>query len=575
MKVEACLATECDLLVLGSGAGGLAAAVTAAHQGLRVILAEKAPVVGGTTALSGGWIYAPRNPLAKRAGINEDIDLPRRYLEGVLGEHFDRERVEAFLVNAPLMVEFFETQTALRFEAGNAIPDTYGDIDGAGTGGRSVIAAPYDGHKLGDLIKILRHPLPETSFMGMTIQSGDDLRAFMTMTRSLPALLHVTKRFCSHLIDLVIHRRGMQLRNGLALVAQLLRSAADLGVDIKVNAAAEELLIEHGRVTGAVIATPEGRIRIKAARGVVLATGGFSQQPELRQRLFPGGREHLALAVPEATGDGLTMASAAGAQLDTSVASPAALCPVSHVNWPDGRSGTFPHIIDRGKPGIIGVLRHGRRFCNEGMGYHDYVTALMEATADDEVAESWLICDHRFQRTYGLGISRPFPVPVGKWARTGYLIKGRTIEELALKCGIDVAGLRETIENWNHDAIKGDDTQFHRGSTPYQRLQGDRDVHPNPCMAPIRKGPFYAVRVVPGSFGCFAGLPTNASAQVLGSDGEPIAGLYAAGTDASSVMGGFYPAGGINIGPALTFGFIAGNTAAQLHETIPGIQKAG
>lgn len=570
MSVESCPVAECDLLVLGSGAGGLAASVTGAHHGLRVILAEKAPVVGGTTAWSGGWIYAPRNHLAKRAGINEDIDSPRRYLRGVLKERFDADRVEAFLVNAPLMVEFFEKQTGLSFEAGNGIPDTYGDIDGAGTGGRLVIAAPYDGRKLAGLIKILRRPLPETTFMGMTIQSGDDLRAFMTTTRSLPSLLHVTKRFCRHLVDMVIHGRGMQLRNGLALVAQLLRSASDLGVDIKVNAAAERLLIENGRVTGAIISTPEGRIKVMASRGVVLATGGFSQQQEIRQRLFPGGGEHLALAVPEATGDGLRMASAAGAKMDESVASVASLCPASQVHWPDGRNGSFPHIIDRGKPGIIGVLRNGRRFCNEGMGYHDYVTALMAATADGEAAESWLICDHRFQRTYGLGISRPFPVPVGKWKRMGYLITGATIEDLALKCGIDVAGLRETIENWNQDAIKGEDTQFHRGSTPYQRLQGDRDVRPNPCMAPIRKGPFYAVRVVPGSFGCFAGLPTNASAQVLGSDGKPIAGLYAAGTDASSVMGGFYPAGGINIGPALTFGFIAGNSAALQNDSHSG-----
>src|SRR6516164_1519580 len=226
---------ECDLLVIGSGAAGLSAAVMAAAHGLRVVVAEKEPVFGGTTAWSGGWMWTPRNPVAQRVGIVEDIELPRTYLRHVLGAHFNEARVDAFLEAAPRMVAFFEEKTALRFEGGLKIPDTYGNVPGAGTGGRSVIAAPYDARQLGDLVHRLRTPLRETTFMGMTIQAGHDLGAFMNVTRSPGAAVHVARRFGRHLIDLAMHGRGMQLRNGLALIGRLLRSAADLGVDLRTS----------------------------------------------------------------------------------------------------------------------------------------------------------------------------------------------------------------------------------------------------------------------------------------------------------------------------------------------------
>ena len=198
------------MLVVGSGAGGLSAAVTAAFHGLKVIVAEKEPVFGGTTAWSGGWMWTPRNELARSAGIVEDAELPRTYLRNVLGNNFNEAKVNAFLEAAPRMVAFFAQNTALQFEDGNRICDTYGNVPGAGTGGRSVIAAPFDARRLGDLVRQLRHPLRETTFMGMTIQAGPDLAAFMNVTRSPRAFAHVAHRFGRHLIDLARHRRGMQ-----------------------------------------------------------------------------------------------------------------------------------------------------------------------------------------------------------------------------------------------------------------------------------------------------------------------------------------------------------------------------
>ena len=552
----------CDLLVIGSGAAGLSAAVTAAHSGLDVIVLEKAPVIGGTTAWSGGWIWVPRNPLAMRAGIVEDIDAPRTYLAHVLGNHYDAPRIDAFLTHAPEMVSFFESRTALQFESGNQIPDTYGNVPGAGLGGRSVIAAPYDGRALGADIARLRLPLPETSFMGMTIQAGADLRAFMTMTRSPASFAHVARRFGRHLLDLALHRRGMQLRNGNALIARLMRSAIDAGVTLKTSITVTSLSTTEGRVTGADARTSEESFTVRALKGVVLATGGAPHDLSRLSQRAHGQDAPRPLATPFSDGGGADLAEAVGAVFDSSVASAFAYCPVSEVRGPEGTPSLFPHIIERGKPGIIGVLRNGQRFCNEGNGYHDYVTALLKATPEGEVAESWLICTTAFQRKYGLGQSRPRPLPLGPFVRSGYLKKGKSLADLARACGIDQKGLERTLTEFNAHARKGDDPEFGRGSTPYNRLQGDAEQTPNPCVAPIEKGPFLAVRVVPGAFGTFAGLKTNENAQVVGADGFIIEGLFAAGADMASVFGGHYPAGGINLGPAMTFGYIAGKHAA-------------
>jgi glycine/D-amino acid oxidase-like deaminating enzyme len=238
---------ECDLLVVGSGAAGLSTAVTAAAHGLKVVVAEKEATFGGTTAWAGGWMWVPRNPLARRAGIDEDIEQPRAYLRNVLGRHFDEAKVDAFLEAAPQMVAFFEQNTTVRFEDGNKIPDTYGNVSGAAPGAHQVIAAPYDARELGDLIKKLRRPLPETTFHGLTIQAGPDLKAFMNVTRSPRAFAYVAYRVSRHVIDLALHGRAMQLRNGLALVARLLRSAADRGVELRSSSPVVRLLQADGR----------------------------------------------------------------------------------------------------------------------------------------------------------------------------------------------------------------------------------------------------------------------------------------------------------------------------------------
>lgn len=557
---------QCDLLVVGSGASGLAAAVTAAWHGLKVVVVEKDDVLGGASAWSGGWMWVPGNPLAKRAGINEDPQQPRTYLKSQLGNRYNPERVDAFLDNCPHMVAFFDQHTALKFVDGNSIPDMHGNIPGAATGGHQVIAAPYDGREVGTLMKRLRKTMRETAFMGMPIMAGLDLMAFLSVTRSFKSFWHVCKRFTRHLLDLAVHGRAMQLVNGVALIARLAKSAEKLGVTLMESAPATRLILENGAVRGAVVSTGNGEVEIRATRGVVLAAGGFPNDVNRRKELFPRtptGTEHLALPPTSCNGEGISLGESAGGCLEKDVASPAAWAPVSRVLHSDGSVGHFPHIIDRGKPGVIGVLSNGKRFVNEADGYYDYTSALVAAAPQGEEVASWLICDHGFQRRYGLGYSRPFPVPVGPHVRSGYLTRADSIAELAKACGISVEGLTHTVKVFNDNAHRGEDPEFGRGTTPFNRKQGDPMYPgPNPCVAPIENGPFYAVKVMPGSFGTFAGLKTNGNAQVLDSSNAPITGLYAVGTDMASVMGGYYPSGGINLGPALTFGYVAARHAA-------------
>jgi succinate dehydrogenase/fumarate reductase flavoprotein subunit len=558
---------DCDLLVLGSGAGALSAAVTAAHLGLKVIVAEKEPVFGGTTAWSGGWMWIPRNPLAVAAGIVEPIDAPRRYLQGLVGRHLDAQRAEAFLTYAPQMLQFHLDHSALRFVDGNAIPDFHGRAEAARTGGRSVCAAPFDGGRLGADLKRLRPPAPLLSFLGMSI--GGDLRHFLRAGRAWDSFLYAARRTGRHLLELALHGQGRLRMGGNALAAALLKSALDAGVSLRERHEALGLMTEAGRVVGARLGTPQGEVHLRARCGVVSACGGFPHDDARKAALFPHaphGHEHRCAAPPGNTGDGLRIAEAAGAQVATDLADAGAWCPVSVVPNAPGGFGNFPHLAERGKPGLIAVDRAGQRFVDEAGNYHSFMRALFTRCAQHfpgQPVEAWLVVDHRFLRRWGLGAVRPVPLPFGSHLRSGYLKRGATLAELAAACGIDPAGLQRTVSDFNLHAREGRDPAFDRGGIPYDRLQGDAEHDgPNPCIAPIERGPFYAVKVLPGSLGTFAGLAVNAQAQVLRADGSPIPGLYAAGNDMASVMGGHYPSGGITLGPAMTFGWLLAHHAA-------------
>jgi succinate dehydrogenase/fumarate reductase flavoprotein subunit len=548
----------CDVLVAGSGAGGMAAAVTARLAGLEVLVAEKEPWFGGTTALSGGWLWIPNHPMQKAIGVADSIEDASTYLLHEAGEKFDPERVNAFLTAGPKMVEFFTRETAVKFDASATFSDYHPDAPGGRPGGRSIVARAFDGRELGKMLKTLRPPLPELTVFGIMIGSGAELVHFMRWSKSFASAAFVARRLIGHGAAMLFHGRGVRLTNGNALAGRLLKSALDAGVQMRVSTAVKELVRENGRVTGAVLSTDRGEERISVRKGVVLACGGFPQDAERRARLF-AHREHFSPAPAGNTGDGLRLAQAAGGRLDESLPNAAAWVPVSRVPRGDGSFGLFPHFIDRAKPGVIAVTKKGVRFVNEGNSYHDFVQALLKAGE----THAWLVTDHRAIRAYGLGFVKPRPLPLAPHLKSGYLVSGASIAELADMAGIDRA-LIESVRRYNENAKAGSDPEFRKGENAYNRFYGDPDIKPNPCVAPLAQPPFYAVRVEIGDLGTYDGIATNGHAQVLDEHKRPIPGLYAAGNDALSIMGGNYPGPGITLGPAMTFGWIAGRHLAGL-----------
>jgi len=562
---------EVDVLVVGSGAGGLATAVAAAHRNLQVVVAEKEPVFGGTTARSGGWLWIPNNGPAKRAGIQDSVELATAYLRHEAGEHFDAARVAAFLDAGPKAVEFFENHTALTFDFGPTFADYHPTAPGGMDAGRSIVARPFDGRALGKEIKRLRPPLWEITMLGMMIGSGKELLHFFNITRSPLSAFFVVGLVVRFVRDVLLHGRAMRLMNGNALVARLAKSCFDQGVPIWTSSPVQQLVRNaQGVVTGAIVNRPDGPLHITARRGVVLAAGGFAQDPVRRKQLMPhapSGYEHVSPAPPGNTGDGLRLGEGVGATVQTTLPHAAAWVPISRPPRGDGTLGTFPHFVDRSKPGVIAITRSGRRFVNEAQSYHDFCQAMVKRCQEEggEAAElaAWFVADHKAFRRYGLGYAKPSPVPYKRLIQQGYLIQGQTLCDLAQQIGANAEQFEQTVATFNQHAAQGRDPEFGKGSTAYNRSLGDPTHGPNPCVAPLAQAPFYAVRVYVGDLGTFAGLRTNQHAQVLDVNDQPIPGLYAAGNDAASIMGGNYPGGGITLGPAVTFGYIAAQHMAN------------
>jgi FAD binding domain-containing protein len=559
-------AITCDVLVIGSGAAGLTTAITARHFGADVLVVEKASTFGGTTARSGGWLWVPGNPLASRSGVDDSLEDAKTYIQHAAGNHFDEARVAAFLENAGDMISFLEANSEVKFNFGKSYPDYHPDHPGGAEEGRSIHPQPFDGRKLGNNLATLAQPMPESTFMGMGLNSGPDLKHFLNATKSLRSAIFVASRILAHGRDVMVHGRGVRLVNGNALAARLLKTALDRGIPLWSSARAVKLLKENGRVAGAMVEKDGKAVRIDARHGIVFAAGGFPQDADRTRRHFKhlqAGTAHASLAPEANTGDALRMAEDVRAAVEDSFSNAAAWVPVSLITRKDGSVGRFFHLIDRAKPGVIAVTRDGRRFTNESENYHDFVRAMIDACAGREEVSAFMVCDHRTIRRYGLGAVRPFPLPIFPYIRSGYLKTGRSIRELASAAGIDSENLERTIEGVNRDAGEGRDRAFNRGATSYQRLLGDEDFVPNPCIGEISAAPFYAVKIIPGDIATYHGLVTDEQTRVLDIDRKPIPGLFAVGNDAASIFGGSYPGAGATLGPAMTFGYICGKNLAE------------
>jgi succinate dehydrogenase/fumarate reductase flavoprotein subunit len=567
---------ETDLVIVGSGAGGLSAAITAKKHGLDVVVIEKEDVFGGTTALSGGVLWIPGNAHGKKAGIQDSLEEARTYMRNETGAFFDQKAVDVFLKNGPEMVDFFEAETCVKFIP-TLYPDYHPNVGGGVDIGRSILAEPFDIRELGADMKRLRPPLKTITFIGMMFNSSNaDLKHFFQATKSLRSALYVAKRLVSHMRELMLYGRGTKVTSGNALAARLAKAALDLGIPIYTSTPAKALLKDGKLVVGVKAfgsgeAALKGEILFKARSGVILACGGFPQDKKRIETIYPHltqGGEHFSPTPAGNCGDGIALAEAVGGKFEARFKQASAWMPISKVPYADGSFGAFPHLLDRYKPGVIGVLRNGRRFTNESNSYHDVGEAMIAACEklDGTSGETamWLICDQPTIKKYGLGYAKPAPVPLRGLIKRGYLVKGGSLAELAASAGIDAQGLEATVHQYNLGAVKGEDPEFGRGTTTFNRYLADASHQPNPCVAPIAQGPFYALKVVMGDLGTFDGLRTSAMGEVLDENSQVIAGLYAVGNDRESVMGGNYPAAGITLGPNMTFGYVTARHIAGI-----------
>jgi len=544
-----------DLIVVGSGAAGMAAALTAKIGGMDVAVFEKDSFFGGSTAVSGGAIWVPNNPLMRAAGMEDDSEAAFEYLSGEIGNLIDTDLVHAFIDTGPEMVSFFQDNTELKFEYRAFSPDYHPDRPGAAMGGRVLDAETFDGRRLGAEFARLKPPINDFTLFGGMMLNRFDIGHFMNMTRKPASALHAAGLLARQARDRLSHPRGTRLTLGQAVAGRMALSALQRGIPIFTNMALEKLLTEGDTVTG--IETADGT-KIMARRAVVLATGGFPANAKLRKEVMPHvarGAPHHSMSPKPATGSAIIAAQNVGAHFITTNRNAAFWAPVSLIPEKDGGSRPFPHLfLDRAKPGVIAISPKGARFVNEATSYHDFVSAMNEA----ELSEAWLICDHMALRRYGLGPVRPSPAPYRQHLRSGYLKKASTPSELAAFISVPEKAMLETINRFNIDASNGTDLEFGKGSTAYQTYLGDPDNKPNPCLRPLDKPPYYAVRIHPGDIGTSMGLAVDAHARVLRQDRSVITGLYACGNDMNSIMAGTYPGAGITLGPALTFGYIAG-----------------
>ncbi|WP_426412587.1 FAD-dependent oxidoreductase [Bradyrhizobium ganzhouense] len=553
-----------DVIVIGAGAGGMTAAAVAAAEGLRVLVIEKTAFVGGTTAWSGGMVWIPANAKMKEAGLSDSVTDAVRYLSSTVPEPANAGLRAAFLARGPEAVAWLEANTEVRLKPVNAYPDYYPERLGATPGGRVLEPVVFDGTRLGANFARLRAPLPEFTLFGGMMVNRLDIPHLRRVGKSLRSTLRAARLASEYALQRLRWPRGTTLHLGNALAARLYASLLARQVEILFSADVEDLSMQGDRVSGVVIRHGSRDRLIAARRGVVLATGGFSHDATLRKRLFPAAAGFVSATNTAGTGDGLRLATASGAALNTEATSPAYWVPASLFRRDDGSRGVFPHTVtDRAKPGVIAVNAAGRRFVNEALSYHEFVLAMLRDGHGEPDRPFYLICDRQFLWSYGLGRIKPFTRSVRRYVASGELIESPDIAELAAKIGVKPAVLTATIAAYNDGAKEGRDPEFGRGSTIYQRHLGDFSHKPNPCVAPILRGPFFAMRIYPADLGTAIGMKVDAQARVLREDGTPIAGLYACGNDMGSIMNGNYPGPGITLGPALTFGYIAGRHLAE------------
>jgi len=547
-----------DLLIVGSGVGAVVAALIARDRGLMPLIVEKSDKVGGTSALSGGVLWIPANPLMARDGVADSRERARQYLDAAVwhrGPAASAPRRDAFLRAGPEAVSYLESK-GMKFLRPKFWPDYHSDLPGAEQTSRSIMAELFDLNALGEwkqhFAAIERAPLRfhvDEAF-GMSLIKRTWRARFLAARFALRVALHKLA--------------GRDVRGaGAALQGRLLRIALDNDIPIWRNTAVESFLTDGGKVTG-VLACHEGKaIRILSRRGVLLNSGGFARNPQMREHYGRKPVYSQFSAAPETdTGEMIRAAMSLGAAVDCmdeglwGLSSLSAQGEFPGGRLPAGSGSPVGHHFDISLPHCIVVDQHGERFVNEAASYMEVGQKLYERhTKTGKGIPAWAIIESRHRDRY------PWGMTLGRtpkaWLESGYMKKAASIDELARACGIDESGLRRTLERFNRFCDTGIDDDYKRGGKAFDNCHGDPGVKPNPNLGAIEKPPFYAVAIYPGDVSTWGGLVCDEHARVLDTSGQPIEGLYATGTATASVCGRTYPGAGASLGPAMVFGYIA------------------
>ena len=549
-------ATDVDLLVVGSGTG-LAAALAAREQGLSVLVVEKSSYVGGSTARSGGALWLPSSPVIEDCGGNDPVSRAHTYLESVVGDSAPRERSAAYLDNLPATVEMLRRTTPMKLFWAKEYSDYHPEAPGGSAAGRTCECRPLNTAVLGEYLADLRPGVMEVKIPMPT--TGADYRWLNLMSRvPRKGLPTIAKRLAQGIGGLALGRR--YAAGGQALAAGLFAGAIRAGIPIWLDTSLTELVTDGGRVTGAVVEHGDKTFTVTARRGVVLAAGGFDHDMKMRHKFQSESLgSNLSLGAESNTGDAIRLGQEVGADIalmDQSWWFPA-VAPL-----PEAAPAVM--LAERSLPGSFIVDQDGHRFANESADYMSFGQRVLEREASGNPVESmWIVFDQQYRNSYVFA-AELFPrMPIPQtWYDAGIAVKADNFTELAAKMRVPDDSFSATVRRFNENSFAGEDPDFERGRSAYDRYYGDPTVTPNPNLRPLVKGPFYAVKMVLSDLGTCGGLRADAQAHVLREDGTVIDGLYAIGNTAANAFGNTYPGAGATIAQGLVYGYIAALDAA-------------
>lgn len=537
-----------DVVVVGSGAAGLTAGLTAKLQGMKSLVIEKTDRYGGASAISGGALWIPNNHIIKGAGVPDTHELARQYLDSTIGDRVPEELKETYITRGPEMLRFLYNKTKhMRFQYAKGYSDYYPEKPGGLSQGRSIEPLIFDLTKMGSLANSMRRATLSTK--GFTMNSYEFHKVNM-ITRTLKGKTTALKLGARLVKSKVTKSAPVAL--GEALIARLRLSLAEANGELWLSTAFKDFIMGKGRVIGIIVERDGQELKIEAKKGVVLSSGGFSHNQTLREKYLPSPTNAAWTSSPEGqTGDILEPGVKIGATLDLMDkvwGAPSVIDPQGH---------PFFLVADRGVPNMIVVDSAGQRFVNEAAPYHEFVdTMYKHQEVTQQAVPSWILIDASAKSRYiftGLFPGQAFPK---SWFEHGVAKSAETIEELAKQMEVPAENLVATVNRFNDFARNGHDDDFYRGDSAYDNYYGDPTL-PNPNLAEIKKAPFYALRLYPGDIGTKGGLVVDEYARVIKENGEPIEGLYASGNCSASIMGETYPGPGATIGPGMTLSFVA------------------